>query len=101
MSTRLSKTINIICHWILILIAFKKNKKWKKKKTNQTVKETQVNQTLSWKDIVNNIKLPYNTYVFVSIRNSGKSKSIRNLIVELLQKIHQYVTCSTAKPLFL
>ena len=32
-------------------------------------------------------KSPYNTYVFVSMRNSGKSKSIRNLVVELLEQI--------------
>lgn len=46
--------------------------------------------TETWKDIIQNIKSPYNTYVFVSARNSGKSKSIRNLIVELLQKVHHH-----------
>ena len=40
----------------------------------------------SWKEIVTGIKSPYNTYVFVSMRNSGKSKSIRNLVVELLRE---------------
>ena len=44
----------------------------------------------SWKGIVENIRSPYNTYVFVSMRNSGKSKSIRNLIVELLQKVYHH-----------
>ena len=29
----------------------------------------------SWKEIVTGIKSPYNTYVFVSMRDSGKSKS--------------------------
>ena len=40
----------------------------------------------SWGEIVAGIKSPYNTYVFVSMRNSGKSKSIRNLFVELLKE---------------
>ena len=40
----------------------------------------------SWKEIVTGTKSPYNTYVFVSMRNSGKSKSIRNLVVELLRE---------------
>ena len=44
----------------------------------------------SWEDIISNISSPSNTYVFVSMRNSGKSKSIRNLIVELLNKIHHH-----------
>ena len=43
-----------------------------------------------WKDIVNDIPSPYNTYVFISMRNSGKSKSIRNLIVELLNKVQHH-----------
>jgi len=43
------------------------------------------------------IKSPYNTYVFVSMRNSGKSKSIRNLVVELLKEIphHNIILFST------
>lgn len=49
-----------------------------------------VSKIYSWKEIVDNIHSPYNTYVFVSMRNSGKSKSIRNLVVELLQKIHHH-----------
>ena len=51
----------------------------------------------SWKEIVTEIKSPYNTYVFVSMRNSGKSKSIRNLVVELLRKIphHNIILFST------
>ena len=44
-------------------------------------------RTFTWEEIVSEIKSPYNTYVFVSMRNSGKSKSIRNLVVELLRKI--------------
>jgi len=47
--------------------------------------EKQSNKVYSWKEIVSGIKSPYNTYVFVSMRNSGKSKSIRNLVVELLK----------------
>ena len=43
-------------------------------------------KTYSWEEIVTGIKSPYNTYVFVSMRNSGKSKSIRNLVVELLKR---------------
>ena len=47
----------------------------------------------SWKEIVSEIKSPYNTYVFVSMRNSGKSKSIRNLVVALLKQIpHHNIT---------
>ena len=58
------------------------------------------NKTLkvySWKEIVSEIKSPYNTYVFVSMRNSGKSKSIRNLVVELLKEIphHNIILFST------
>ena len=51
----------------------------------------------SWKEIVSEIKSPYNTYVFVSMRNSGKSKSIRNLVVELLREIphHNIILFST------
>ena len=51
----------------------------------------------SWKEIVSGIKSPYNTYVFVSMRNSGKSKSIRNLVVELLKQIphHNIILLST------
>ena len=51
----------------------------------------------SWKEIVSEIKSPYNTYVFVSMRNSGKSKSIRNLVVELLKQIphHNIILFST------
>ena len=45
-----------------------------------------VGKVYSWKEIVKGIKSPYNTYVFVSMRNSGKSKSIRNLVVELLRE---------------
>ena len=45
-------------------------------------------EVYKWKDIIENINSPYNTYVFVSMRNSGKSKSTRNLIVELLQKVY-------------
>jgi hypothetical protein len=44
----------------------------------------------TWHDIIQGIKSPYNTYVFISARNSGKSKSIRDLIVELLQKVHHH-----------
>jgi hypothetical protein len=51
----------------------------------------------TWKEIVQNIHSPYNTYVFVSMRNSGKSKSIRNLVVELMCKVphHNIVLFST------
>ena len=51
----------------------------------------------SWKEIVSGIKSLYNTYVFVSMRNSGKSKSIRNLVVELLEQIphHNIILFST------
>lgn len=42
----------------------------------------------SWKEIVESIRSPYNTYVFVGKRNTGKSKSVRNLVVELLRKIY-------------
>ena len=51
----------------------------------------------SWKEIVSEIKSPYNTYVFVSMSNSGKSKSIRNLVVELLKQIphHNIILPST------
>ena len=51
----------------------------------------------SWKEIVSEIKSPYNTYVFVSMRNFGKSKSIRNLVVELLKQIphHNIILFST------
>ena len=51
----------------------------------------------SWKEIVSEIKSPYNTYVFVSMRNSGKSKSIRNLVVEFLKEIphHNIILFST------
>ena len=51
----------------------------------------------SWEDIIEDIPSPYNTYVFVSMRNSGKSKSIRNLIVELLNKVehHNIILFST------
>ena len=54
-------------------------------------------RTYRWKDIVENISSPYNTYVFVSMRNSGKSKSVRNLVVELLNKIphHNIILFST------
>ena len=51
------------------------------------MEEKQSNKVYSWKEIVSGIKSPYNTYVFVSMRNSGKSKSIRNLVVELLREI--------------
>ena len=44
----------------------------------------------SWKEIVENTRSPYNTYVFVGKRNTGKSKSVRNLIVKLLQKIYHH-----------
>jgi hypothetical protein len=44
----------------------------------------------SWKEIIDEIPSPYNTYVFISARNSGKSVSIRNLIVELMQKVHHH-----------
>lgn len=56
-----------------------------------------INNVCSWKDVVENIKTPYNTYVFVSMKNSGKSKSIRNLVVELLHKIphHNIILFST------
>ena len=60
--------------------------------------DRQVSSTVySWKEIVQNIKSPYNTYVFVSMRNSGKSKSIRNLVLELLIKVphHNVVLFST------
>jgi len=43
-----------------------------------------------WKAIVDNINSPYNTYVFVGKRNTGKSKSVRNLWVELLRKVHHH-----------
>ena len=51
----------------------------------------------TWKEIIETIKSPYNTYVFVGKRNTGKSKSVRNLIVELLQKVnhHNIVLFST------
>ena len=51
----------------------------------------------TWRDVVGTISSPYNTYVFISMRNSGKSKSIRNLIVELLGKIshHNIILFST------
>ena len=54
-------------------------------------------KVFTWKEIVENIKSPYNTYVFVGKRNTGKSKSVRNLIVELLNKInhHNIVLFST------
>ena len=54
-------------------------------------------KVFSWKEIVSGIKSPYNTYVFVSMRNSGKSKSIRNLVVELLKQIphHNIILFST------
>lgn len=48
------------------------------------------NKIYSWNDIIENLNSPYKTYVFVSMRNSGKSKSIRNLIVELMQKVHHH-----------
>lgn len=53
--------------------------------------------TSSWKDVVSDINYPYNTFVFVSMRNSGKSKSIRNLITELLHKFayHNIILFST------
>ena len=37
----------------------------------------------SWREIVAGIKSPYNTYVFVSIRNSGKSKSTVSFIKKI------------------
>ena len=40
------------------------------------MEKKQSNNVYSWKEIVSEIKSPYNTYVFVSMRNSGKSKSI-------------------------
>ena len=49
----------------------------------------------SWGEIVAGIKSPYNTYVFVSMRNSGKSKSIRNLVVELLKEKPHLILFST------
>ena len=54
-------------------------------------------KTFKWKNIRNNIPSPYYTYVFVSLHNSGKSKSIRNLAVELLNKIphHNIILFST------
>ncbi len=45
---------------------------------------------MEWEDIVETIRTPYNTYVFISMRNSGKSKSIRNLVTELLTKIQHH-----------
>jgi hypothetical protein len=46
----------------------------------------------TWSDIIQGIKSPYNTYVFISARNSGKSKAVRNLIVELLKKVgHNHI----------
>ena len=55
------------------------------------------NKVYLWREIVTGIKSPYNTYVFVSMRNSGKSKSIRNLVVELLREIphHNIILFST------
>ena len=44
----------------------------------------------TWKEKKENIKSPFNTYVFVRKRNTGRSKSVRNLIVELLQKINHH-----------
>ena len=44
----------------------------------------------TWKEIVENIKSPYNIYVFVGKRNTDKSKSVKNLIVDLLQKINHH-----------
>ena len=29
----------------------------------------------TWRDVVGTISSPYNTYVFISMRNSGKNKS--------------------------
>ena len=54
--------------------------------------ENGIIKTYSWKEIVSEIKSPENTYVFVSMRNSGKSKSIRNLAVELLSEIPHHNT---------
>ena len=56
-------------------------------------------KVFSWKEIVSEIKSPYNTYVFVSMRNSGKSKSIRNLVVELLEEIPHHNLFSLAQQL--
>ena len=54
-------------------------------------------KTYSWREIVEGIKSPYNTYVFVLMHNSGKSKSVRNLVVELVRKIphHNIILFST------
>ena len=67
------------------------------KKRIMEKEEKQSNEVYSWKKLVSGIKSPYNTYVFVSMRNSGKSKSIRNLVVELLKQIphHNIILFST------
>ena len=54
------------------------------------IMENKTLKVYSWKEIVTGIKSPYNTYVFVSMRKSGKSKSIRNLVVELLREISHH-----------
>lgn len=61
------------------------------------MKEMESKKVSTWRDVVGTISSPYNTYVFISMRNSGKSKSIRNLIVELLEKIphHNIILFST------